>query len=628
MAQAPPVFVPAHEGPPASGDRTPRVPPPRSVSSGQGTATPSAAAPTPSPSPPDQTGRRRSAPKVLLAVGGAVVLLLVAYVGACFALADRVPRGATVAGVSIGGKSSADARKALDAGLADATTTPVAVVADGKESTFVPADAGLAVDAQTTVASVTGPRLTEPGHLWAHIAGAGDVAPVTTVDQPRLKAAVDVLDAPVRVDPVDATVTFVDGDVEVTPASEGKGLDVEAAARTITDQWLTADGPLRLTVVDIPPQVTDAMAQQAATEQAEPLMAGPITVVVEGSQASLTVAQLTAGAAFVLKDGALVLTLNGHELVRNLAQQLPDLLDNAADAHFDFDASGQPVIVDGVPGSSVAPDTLAAALVEASTTAGRTATVPLVTSDPEHSREELEGLGVKEVVGEFKTPLNSEPRRTRNITNGASLITGTLVRPGETFSLGQTISPIDASNGFIAAGVINNGMHTDGMGGGLSQLSTTTFNAAFESGMALPKLASQVDGGITNKPHSEYINRYPEGRESTLSYPGVDMQWTNNTPYGAVLKAWVAPCDLNSAGCVYVQVWSTKYWTVESETFPRSNYISPTTEHKSGPNCAPSSAGASGFLSTGVRRVYLDGELKDEWKWSWQYRPANKIVCD
>ncbi|MDR3069338.1 MAG: VanW family protein [Cellulomonas sp.] len=561
-------------------------------------------------------------------MAGAVVLLVGVYVAACFALSDRVPRGTTVAGVSIGGKSSADARKALDSGLADVGTTPVAVVADGQESTFVPAEAGLAFDAQATVKSVTGPRLTEPGHLWRHIVGGGATTPVTTTDGDKLEETVAVLDTPVRVDPVDATVVFGDGAAQVTPAADGQGLDTAAAARTIAAQWLTADEPLRLKIVTIAPQITDDAARRAVTEQAEPLMAGPITVVVEDSEAKLTVAQLTEGASFVPKDGGLALTLNGPGLVRHLAEQLPDLLDDAADAHFDFDASGSPVIVDGVPGSSVAPDTLAAALVEASTTVDRTATVPLVASDPEHSREDLEGLGIKEVVGEYKTPLNSEPRRTQNITNGASLVSGTLVRPGETFSLGKTISPIDGSNGFVKAGVINQGMHVDGMGGGLSQLSTTTFNAAFESGMALPGVASQVEGGITNKPHSEYISRYPEGRESTLSYPGVDMQWTNNTPYGALLKAWVGPCSLNSAGCVYVQVWSTKYWTVESETFPRSGHTAPTTKHKSGANCSPSSAGVSGFVSTGVRRVYLDGELKDEWRWSWRYEPAHAIVCD
>ena len=629
----PPAFAvpPATDGPPAL----------RSVTSGRATTVPTAsdsqlpdqggpagsvaeAASDPTAGPPDPTRRRRGL-KVPLVVAGAVVLLVGVYVGACFALSDRVPRGTTVAGVSIGGKNSADARKALDRGLADVGTTPVAVVVDGQESTFVPADAGLAFDARATVKSVTGPRLTEPDHLWKHIAGGGAATPVTTTDRDQLEAAVDLLGEPVRTDPVDATVVFTDHGVETTPAASGEGLDTAAAARTIAAQWLTADGPLQLKIVTLEPQITDAAAGRAVTEQAEPLMDGPVTVKVQDKTASLSVAQMTTGATFVPRDGALVLTLDGPGLVRHVAGQMPELLNNLGDAHFDFDAAGQPVIVvPDVTSKTVDSGALATAVVAASTTAGRTATAEIVESDPEQSRAELEALGVKEVVGEFSTPLTAEPRRTSNITNGARLINTILVRPGETFSLGASLEPVDASNGFREAGVINNGIHTDGMGGGLSQLSTTTFNAAFESGMEL----------VEYRAHTEWISRYPEGRESTLYYPDLDMKWKNNTPYGALVKAWIDPsgqCSLgktSGSGCVRVQIWSTKYWTVESETFPRQDHVAPTTQHISSPRCEPSSAGNGGFLSTGVRRVYLDGELKDEFRWSWRYKPTNKIVCD
>ena len=561
-------------------------------------------------------------------VVGAVVLLLGAYVGACFALSGQVPRGTTVAGVSIGGKSGADARKALEARAAELGETPLTVAAEGQQAQLVPVDSGLGIDTRATVDGLTGPHLTDPGHLWSHVVGGGTVEPVTTVDSDALATAISALGEQLVTapPPVDAAVTFVDGKAQVTDSSDGQGLDEAAAAQVLASQWWSADGPLTLTIVPQKPQITTAQAEQAVRDQADPLLAGPVTVVVGDTHAKLTVDQMTTGATFVPKDGTLTLVLDGPGLASRLVAQVPALTDTAA-AHFEFDASGQPVVVAGVAGKSVDPTALAAAVVAATTTTDRTATVDLVDTDPEQSRADLEGLGVKEVVGEYWTPLTAEPRRTKNITNGASLINGTLVRPGETFSLGETISPIDASNGFIEAGVINNGMHTDGMGGGLSQVSTTTFNAAFESGMELgPPTGS---AGAWHKPHSEWFNRYPEGREATISYPGLDMKWQNNTPYGALVKAWIEPtCDKGSYGCLHVQIWSTKYWTVESETFPRQHVVSPSTEHKSGANCVPSSAGNSGFLSTGVRRIYLDGELKGEWTWSWTYSPSNKIVCD
>ena len=124
-----------------------------------------------------------------------------------------------------------------------------------------------------------------------------------------------------------------------------------------------------------------------------------------------------------------------------------------------------------------------------------------------------------------------------NITNGASKISGTLIRPGETFSLTDALGPIDAAHGFVEAGAIVSGEHTDAWGGGLSQISTTTYNAAFLAGFE----------DIEHRPHSEWFARYPEGREATIFTGTLDMRWKNNTPYGALVQAWVA------GGRVYVR---------------------------------------------------------------------------
>jgi hypothetical protein len=88
------------------------------------------------------------------------------------------------------------------------------------------------------------------------------------------------------------------------------------------------------------------------------------------------------------------------------------------------------------------------------------------------------------------------------------------------------------------------------MGGGLSQLSTTTFNAAYEAGME----------DVEHRPHSEWFSRYPAGREATI-YTGVlDMRWKNTAPTGVLVQAWVAVDDAlpgrpraprgDGAGCV------------------------------------------------------------------------------
>lgn len=121
--------------------------------------------------------------------------------------------------------------------------------------------------------------------------------------------------------------------------------------------------------------------------------------------------------------------------------------------------------------------------------------------------------------------------------------------PGEEFSLIEALGPITEANGYVVSHVVENGFVTNALGGGLSQISTTTFNAAFEAGME----------DIAHKPHSRWFDRYPAGRESTLYAPTLDMKWGNNTPYGVLVQAWV---DEDSSR-VYVRLWSTKYWDVD-----------------------------------------------------------------
>ena len=67
-----------------------------------------------------------------------------------------MPRGATVAGVDIGGLPSDEAVARLDAELADATTQPIEVVANDVQATIDPVAAGLTFDAQATVDQLTG----------------------------------------------------------------------------------------------------------------------------------------------------------------------------------------------------------------------------------------------------------------------------------------------------------------------------------------------------------------------------------------------------------------------------------------------------------------------------------------
>ena len=77
------------------------------------------------------------------------------------------------------------------------------------------------------------------------------------------------------------------------------------------------------------------------------------------------------------------------------------------------------------------------------------------------------------------------------------------------------------------------------LGGGVSQMATTTFNAMFFAGLE----------DVEHKPHSFYIDRYPVGREATVAWGAVDLRFRNDTPYGVLIDTSFTNCDAVVVGC-------------------------------------------------------------------------------
>ena len=117
------------------------------------------------------------------------------YVAAHYAAADKVPRGTTVSGVSIGGHPQDEAADRLQAGLADQVSAPVQAVVDGTPVSIEATEAGLAVDYEASVAEAGGEESWDPVRLWNYFTGGDDLDAVVTVDETALGALVTRLDA-------------------------------------------------------------------------------------------------------------------------------------------------------------------------------------------------------------------------------------------------------------------------------------------------------------------------------------------------------------------------------------------------------------------------------------------------
>ena len=585
------------------------------------TAAPDTAAPDPAvpdlverdPTSPDQVqdavpqSRTPGGPWVIVAVVAAV--LLIVYIGTAWLLSDRVPRGTTVAGVTVGGMSSAAAEETLESSLAELTSEPMTVVVDGVEGEFDPARAGLIFDADTTVAHLTGFTLS-PARMWSHIAGGHDAAPVSQVDRELLTATLEGMAESFAIAPVDGGISFVDALPQPTPAKPGLEVDVDGAVTKIGEQWLTEPRPLALPAVSVEPAIDDAEVERALAEDATPLVEAPITAIVGETSVELAPSSLAAAASFVAQGSTLELILDGKILSEDLRSQVPDLEQAPVNATVRI-SEGAPQITPDALGTEVNADALASGVIAASKSEMRTVEVELAQVEANLTVADVEALGITEKVSEFSTNLTNDEVRTNNLRTGAAAISGVIVKPGETFSLLDTLGPITPENGYGNAGILIEGVIVDGMGGGLSQLATTVYNAAFFAGLE----------DVEHQPHSQYINRYPEGREATIFVPSIDLKFKNDTDYGVLIESWV------SDGQIHVEFWGTKVWEIRVETGPRQDIVQPTTVVSTRAGCVPSAAGNPGFFVNVDRHFYRDGVFVKTDSRGWRYQPVNAVQC-
>ena len=122
---------------------------------------------------------------------------------------------------------------------------------------------------------------------------------------------------------------------------------------------------------------------------------------------------------------------------------------------------------------------------------------------------------------------HDSPNRIHNIKLIASWLNGSLLLPGEEFSLAEKIGDFTADRGFKEACVIYEGVLVPQLGGGTCQIGTTLYNAAALADLDI----------LQRQNHSFYFNIYPLGRDATV-YPGQkDLVFKNNTDHPILIKA-------------------------------------------------------------------------------------------
>lgn len=166
--------------------------------------------------------------------------------------------------------------------------------------------------------------------------------------------------------------------------------------------------------------------------------------------------------------------------------------------------------------------------------------------EPRGTEEELSKI--KDVLGTFTTDYSSSgANRSGNVTNGAKHVNGTLLYPGDSFSMYETVSPFTEANGYYLAGSYLNGMVVDSLGGGICQVSTTLYNAVLRAELEVTErsnhsmIVSYVDPSadaaiagtakdfkfVNNLEHPVYIEGTTQNKKITFTIYGVETRPSN-----------------------------------------------------------------------------------------------------
>jgi vancomycin resistance protein YoaR len=553
-----------------------------------------------------------------------VVVLAIATLALGFGFAgsaQTLPPGATVAGMSVGGLSTDEAVARLSARYEDLKRTPAVFTAGPRQWRIRPNEMILGVDWRAAVetahrqgdgvAPVRGLR-----RIGTRIFGA-DVTPRAQVSTAVLAHDLDGMGRQINRPQREAAIRLRGLQPEIVRGATGRRLDREAAARLIVSSLVSFDRaatelPLRIsqpavTAADLTPVL--AQVRTAVSE--------PVRLTLGETRWRLPrwrIAQLLQ----LPSNGRTTLTIGGAEANAFFKRFRSQVDQKAVDAQFVVLSGDRVQVRPAKPGLQL--DVAAAAraiLAAALTPADRVARLVVERSKPERTTREARAMGITGRVAGYTTYYGGEPNRIHNVQLVARLIDGALIPPNTIFSFNGTTGERSADKGFLEAPVIINGELQTGLGGGVCQVSTTVFNAAFEAGLPIESRTN----------HALYIDHYPQGRDATVNYPDLDLKFRNDTGKWLLLRTFVGSSALT------VKLYGTpQNRRVESETTPLEVTGPPSVKRIADPSIwrgeqVTEEGGQPSRRTSVTRRVYApSGKLMSETTWSSWYRSEPQVI--
>lgn len=467
----------------------------------------------------------------------------------------RIVPGVSALGVSLADMTPDEARAALEAAFTydeDAVFT----FSDGPDFwQFTAGELGVRFDAELTVAEAFAAGhsgnlaydLVDQALVWLN---GYNVAPVVQYDQNVAVEKLMTIAEQINRAPRDATLTIEGTNVSWTPSQTGRTVDILATLEGLENiiRSLDSGAEVPLVIRETPPRIVDA---ERAARKAQIALSSPVTLIArdESGQAlgpwtasQSQIAQILKPELVAHPEGgyAYDISLDMNVFSGFLETLAPGLLRAPQDARFSFNPELRQlqVIQPSVPGRALnIPQTLARMEAAVFLEGERTAEMAFDYELPRfHDGVTAAELGITELVSQATTYYSgsTQPRRD-NIAQAASRFNGIIIPPGEEFSFNEWIGDITPEAGFVEGKVIVGGRTIDGVGGGVCQVSTTAFQAAFYAGFPI----------LERYAHGYQVSYYNAGEgpgmDAAIYTPDLDFRFLNDTPYHLLIETSVYP---------------------------------------------------------------------------------------
>jgi vancomycin resistance protein YoaR len=574
-----------------------------------------------------------------------IVLALLAY----WRMMDgRILPGVYIYGVSVGGMTPAQAREAVEAAFTY-DEQAVFTFRDPQTGRFwqhTARDLGVTFAAEEAAAAAyqigreAAPisSLVEQALTWLN---GRSVPPIVRYDQAAALAALDRIAAEIERPAVDARLIFDGAAVQAAPGQIGRALDRRATLARLDAAILslTTGAEIALIVRDVPPASLDA---EAAASRITTAISAPIILTAEDAQGNplgpwtISTEQIAALLAVETEqnpDGTLrhAVSFSAEPFRAPLEALAPGLLIPQRDARYHFDPASRSLVViqSAVDQRTLNVDATLRA-IEAAVFNPTNRIVPLVfdyTPPRYHNQVTAQKLGITELIAEGVSSYAGSPRaRIDNILLAAARFDGLVIAPGETFSFNRYVGDITPEAGYVPSKVIYGDRTIDGVGGGVCQVSTTAFRAAFYAGYPFTEWHA----------HSYRVGYYergdPEGvgMDAAIYVGELDLRFINDTPYHLLIETSVSP----AAQTVHFRFYSTSVGRRVIKQGPTIVSVEPPlpTRYEVNPALQPGQelwvdwAAEGAFVEIGRLIVDENGNTIARQSFNRQYQPWGAIV--